>query len=97
VHGNLEQHITSTLYTKEFTSNEDQILFGHKTRYFCAEHARERRREVNVGPSLFLDGLDDAALAPSNDIVKLVIDFTDFIVQSALLESQKSIYQGSED
>lgn len=80
MHGNLEQHIASTLHAEEFTSNEDQILFGHKTGYFCAEDARERGREVNVGPGLFLDGLDDAALATSNNVVKLVIDLTDFRV-----------------
>lgn len=52
--------------------------------------AKERRREVNVRSGLFLDRLDDRALAPGDYGVQLVVDFTAFGMQpSEFIEHDK--------
>lgn len=49
-----------------------------------ANEALERRRIVNVGGGLLLDGLKDMAFTASNDGMQLLIDFTSFSVQTTL-------------
>lgn len=69
MHRHLKQHISCSLHAKELASDKNQILLRQQSRHFGTQHARERRRKVNVGPSLLLDGLYNAAFPTSDNVV----------------------------
>ena len=78
--GNLEEHISSSLNTKEFASDEDQVLFRLKGASLAANDTRERCREVDVRSRFLLNCLNDASFATRDDVVELVVDLADFRV-----------------
>jgi len=60
---------------------------------WIVEYSHEWNREVDVGTGLFLDGLKNVALTPSDDQLKFVIDIANLQVETLLFTLAK-VYDG---
>lgn len=59
---------------------------------WIVEYSHEWDREVDVGAGLFLNGLKNVALTPSNDELKFVIDIANLRVETLLFTLGKVLW-----
>lgn len=80
----MKQHVSRPLDTKEFASDEDQVLLGRQSRILWSEYSGDRRRKVYVRRRVLLNRLNYASLTARDDIVQFVVNLADFRMESGL-------------
>lgn len=87
---NLKQHIASTLDAKELAGDPNDVgctrraARGNRDINIRANKPLKWRRVIDVGPGLFLDRLEHAALLACHDCMQLLINFAVFGVKATL-------------